>query len=110
MRSGYVTEHDWYGKAAVIARRIKSRTSGQRCSPIVVVKALDPRRIPVSAALEILREAGFVKVVWRPFFVPEEKKLPLVILRTLVACESIPCLRSLPLRWKFLALVKGEIG
>jgi 2-polyprenyl-3-methyl-5-hydroxy-6-metoxy-1,4-benzoquinol methylase len=68
----------------------------------------DPRHTPVSAAVEILREAGFVNVAWRPFFVPEEKKLPPAILRTLVACENVPFFRSLPLRWKFLVLVKGE--
>ena len=69
---------------------------------------LDPRRTPVPSALEILREAGFVNVAWRPFFVPEEKRLPAVILRALVACENIAFLRSLPLHWKFVVLVKGE--
>lgn len=69
---------------------------------------LDARHTPVPVAVEILREAGFVNVAWRPFFVPEEKKLPAAILRTLVACENVPLFRSLPLHWKFLVLVKGE--
>jgi len=89
-------------------------------NPLVVMRRLrpyirkkmivdvDPRHTPVPAALEILREAGFVNVAWRPFFVPEEKRLPAAILRTLVACENIPFLRGLPLHWKFVVLVKGE--
>jgi ubiquinone/menaquinone biosynthesis C-methylase UbiE len=70
---------------------------------------VDPRQTPVTAALEILREAGFVNVAWKPFLVPEEKRLPAAILRTLVACENIPFLRGLPLHWKFVVLVKGEV-
>jgi SAM-dependent methyltransferase len=73
-----------------------------------IILDLDPRHMPPRAAVKILKEAGFVKVAWRPFFVPEQKKLPAAVLRTLVTCEGIPVLRSLPLRWKFLVLVKGE--
>jgi SAM-dependent methyltransferase len=73
-----------------------------------IIVDVDPRQMPAPVALEILREAGFVNVAWRPFFVPEEKRLPAAILRTLVACENIPFLRGLPRHWKFIVLVKGE--
>jgi SAM-dependent methyltransferase len=75
-----------------------------------VIVDLDPRRdISVKAAIEIMKQAGFSHVHWRPFFVPERTKLPATLLKTLAACESVPLVRSLPLRWKFHALVKGEV-
>jgi SAM-dependent methyltransferase len=74
-----------------------------------VILDLNPRQnISLQATVEILRQAGFTNVAWRPFFVPKEKKLPSGVLKTLVACENIPLLRSVPLRWKFHVLLKGE--
>jgi hypothetical protein len=55
-----------------------------------------------------MRQAGFTNLAWRPFFVPKKKKLPAGVLKTLVACENIPFVRSLPLQWKFHVLLKGE--
>lgn len=75
-----------------------------------IIVDLDPRRnVSVNAGVEVLRKAGFESVCWRPFFVPEEKKLPATILKTLVACENVPLLRAAPLRWKFHVLLKGEV-
>jgi ubiquinone/menaquinone biosynthesis C-methylase UbiE len=75
-----------------------------------VILDLNPRQnVTVQAAVEVLRQAGFTNVVWRPFFVPKTKKLPAGVLKTLVACENIPFVRSVPLQWKFHALVKGEV-
>jgi SAM-dependent methyltransferase len=74
-----------------------------------IILDLNPRgNIPVRAAIEMLRKAGFRNIAWRPFFVPSAKKLPTSMLKMLVVCESIPVLRSFPLSWKFLCLLKGE--
>ena len=75
-----------------------------------VILDLNPRKTPIRAALAVLRDSGFRQVTWRPYFVPKERKLPLVALKALAACEAIPVLSSIPLRWKFQALVKGEVG
>lgn len=75
-----------------------------------VILDLNPRQnVSVSAAIAILRQAGFKNVTWRPFFVPKEKQLPATVLKALVMCEDIPFLRSLPLHWKFHVLLKGEV-
>jgi SAM-dependent methyltransferase len=85
----------------------------QRLRPYVrkkIIVDLDPRRnVSVNAAVEVLRKAGFERVCWRPFFVPEKKPLSATILKTLVACENVPLLRAAPLRWKFHVLLKGEV-
>jgi SAM-dependent methyltransferase len=74
-----------------------------------IILDLNPRgNISLGAAIEMLRKAGFRNIAWRPFFVPSEKKLPISMLKMLVICESIPVLRSFPLSWKFLCLLKGE--
>lgn len=73
-----------------------------------VILDLNPRQNDLRVAVEILKQAGFTNVAWRPFFVPKEKKLPSRVLKTLVACENIPLLRSVPLRWKSHVLLKGE--
>ena len=71
---------------------------------------LNPRgRITIPNAMDMLRTAGFQNVAWRPFFVPVTMKLPAAALRTLSLCEGVPVLRSLPLRWKFNVLLKGEV-
>jgi SAM-dependent methyltransferase len=75
-----------------------------------IIVDLEPRRtIPIKDAVKILKRAGFENVSWRPFFIPEEKKLPQPILKTFSACETIPVLRSVPLRWKFHVILKGEV-
>jgi SAM-dependent methyltransferase len=74
-----------------------------------IILDLNPRgNIPLRAAIEMLQKAGFRNIAWRPFFVPSAKKLPTSMLKMLVVCESIPFLRSFPLSWKFLCLLKGE--
>jgi len=75
-----------------------------------IILDLNPRLdMPVSAAIAMIKEAGFQNIAWRPFFVPKEKKLPLIMLKALATCETIPMLRQIPLRWKFHVLVKGEV-
>jgi SAM-dependent methyltransferase len=75
-----------------------------------IIVDLNPReRITIPNAMEMLKTAGFHDVAWRPFFVPVTMKLPAAALRTLSLCESVPFLRSLPLRWKFNVLLKGEV-
>lgn len=74
-----------------------------------VILDLDPRRDrPLSEALRLLRLAGFRSVSWRPFLVPQRRALRPWVLSLLAGCEGIPGLRSLPLRWNFLCLLKGE--
>jgi len=78
------------------------------CKKIII--DLEPRRaISIKDAVEIVKKAGFENVRWRPFFVPEDKRLPKQLLKSLVACETIPVLRSVPLRWKFHVVLKGEV-
>ena len=75
-----------------------------------IVLDLNPRgRITLRSAIEMLAAAGFVKIAWRPFFVPMTVKLPGVVLQALSLCENLPGLRSLPLRWRFDLILKGEI-
>jgi len=74
-----------------------------------IVLDLNPRgRITLRSAIEMLAAAGFVKIAWRPFFVPMTVKLPDVVLQALSLCENLPGLRGLPLRWRFDLLPKGE--
>jgi SAM-dependent methyltransferase len=74
-----------------------------------IIVDLNPRgHITIPNAMDMLKTAGFQNVAWRPFFVPVTMKLPAAALRTLSVCESVPVLRSLPLRWKFNVLLKGE--
>jgi SAM-dependent methyltransferase len=85
----------------------------QRVRPYVrkkIIVDLNPRgHITIPNAMNILKTAGFQNIGWRPFFVPVTMKLPATALRTLSVCESVPVLRSLPLRWKFNVLLKGEV-
>jgi SAM-dependent methyltransferase len=75
-----------------------------------IIVDLNPRgRITIPNAIDMLKTAGFQNIGWRPFFVPVTMKLPAAALRTLSVCESVPVLRSLPLRWKFNVLLKGEV-
>jgi len=84
----------------------------QRLCPWVRKKLiidLDPRRdLSLREALAMLRAAGFRHVTWRPFFVPQDKYLPLWFMRALCVCEGLPFVRTMPLRWKFHCLLKAE--
>lgn len=84
----------------------------QRLRPFVrkkLIVDLNPRRdMRLREGMEILRAAGFRHVTWRPFFVPEKRRLQVWFLKALVACERIPLVRSIPLHWKFNCLLKGE--
>jgi len=74
-----------------------------------VVMDLNPRGgISLEQGIELFKKAGFRNVAWRPFFIPQRKKLPITLLKTLVVCEKIPVLPKLLLIWKFLCLLKGE--
>jgi SAM-dependent methyltransferase len=74
-----------------------------------IILDLNPRgRIDLASAIAVLQAAGFRKVSWRPVFVPTSVKLPDFALRALTLSEEIPILRSLPIRWKFNILLKGE--
>ena len=85
----------------------------QRIRPYIrkkIIVDLNPRgRITIPNAMDMLKTAGFHNIAWRPFFVPVTMKLPAAALRTLSLCEGVPVLRSLPLRWKFNVLLKGEV-
>lgn len=85
----------------------------QRIRPYIrkkLIVDLNPReRITIPNAMDMLKTAGFQNVAWRPFLVPIAMKLPAAALRTLALCEGVPVLRSLPLRWKFNVLLKGEV-
>jgi SAM-dependent methyltransferase len=85
----------------------------QRIRPYIrkkIIVDLNPRgTITIPNAMEMLKTAGFQNIAWRPFFVPVTMKLPVAALRTLSLCENVPVLRSLPLRWKFNVLLKGEV-
>jgi SAM-dependent methyltransferase len=85
----------------------------QRVRPYIrkkIIVDLNPRgRITIPNAMDMLKTAGFQNIAWRPFFVPVTMKLPAAALRTLSVCENVPVLRSLPLRWKFNVLLKGEV-
>ncbi len=75
-----------------------------------IVLDFNPRgTLPLETATAIMRRAGFQNVAWRPFFVPKARRLPAEILRIMVLCEDIPLLQSLPLRWKFHIILKGEV-
>ena len=85
----------------------------QRVRPYIrkkIIVDLNPRGpITIPNAMDMLKTAGFKNIAWRPFFVPVTMKLPEAALRTLSVCEIVPVLRSLPLRWKFNVLLKGEV-
>jgi SAM-dependent methyltransferase len=85
----------------------------QRVRPYIrkkIIVDLNPRgRITIPHAMDMLKTAGFQNIAWRPFFVPVAMKLPAAALGALSVCESVPVLRSLPLRWKFNVLLKGEV-
>lgn len=74
-----------------------------------IIVDLNPRQdISLADGIAMLQAAGFRRITWRSFFVPKEKRLPDWVLKTMIACEGIPLVRSIPLRWKFHCLLKGE--
>lgn len=74
-----------------------------------IILDLNPRgRTDLASAIRMLEAAGFDHVTWRPFLVPMSVKLPQAALAVLASMEVVPLLRSLPLRWKFDVLLKGE--
>ena len=64
----------------------------QRLRPFIrkkIILDLNPRgNVPLRRAIEIYREAGFVKIAWQPFFIPMTVKLPRPLLKTLCFCEN----------------------
>jgi SAM-dependent methyltransferase len=74
-----------------------------------IIVDLDPRRTSIADATTMLRKAGFRHVEWRPFLVPNSRRMPVSVLRLMSLCEGLPVVRSVPLRWKFHVLLKGEV-
>ena len=91
--------HNWVGALKVLRSVVSKK----------VVIDIDPRRRPLGDLLQAFREAGFLKVNWRPFFVPQKKKLGTIGLHLLRTLENVPGARWALLQVKFTALVKGEI-
>lgn len=61
-------------------------------------------------AVQIVREAGFVRVEFRPFLVPMKRKIPKVVQYLLYVLETVPSLGILLTRRKFSVVIKGEVG
>jgi len=71
---------------------------------------LAPRRdMPLQAAIRVLEKAGFRNIAWRPFCVPQRKKLPVALIKFLTIGENMPVFRKLLLHWKFVCILKGEV-
>lgn len=65
--------------------------------------------LPLHEAVQLVRDAGFVRVEIRPFLVPMKRRIPRVIQRLLYALETVPPLGLLLTRSKFSVLIKGEV-
>jgi hypothetical protein len=73
-----------------------------------VMVDLDPRLgINIKGAIQRMRDAGFGRVAWRPFFFPTAVATPAPIRIALAGLERVPGLRVIPLRWKFHVLLCG---
>ena len=71
---------------------------------------LAPRRdMPLQAAIRVLEKAGFRNIAWRPFCVPQRKKLPVGLMKFLTIGENMPVFRKFLLHWKFVCVLKGEV-
>lgn len=70
----------------------------------------DPRAHDLRSAIALVRGAGFERVEWRPFFVPQRFKLGRVGSSALRVAEHLPVVRNVILRRKFLVVIKGEKG
>jgi 2-polyprenyl-3-methyl-5-hydroxy-6-metoxy-1,4-benzoquinol methylase len=69
---------------------------------------VDPRQTPVATAVDLMRQAGFRSVEWRPLFVPIRYRVPTPVKPVLRLSERTPWLRDALLRRKFVVVVKGE--
>ncbi len=74
-----------------------------------VIVDLNPRTQDAKTARRAMGEAGFRTVDSRPFMVPHTRKVPRVCLKMLTALEAMPTVNALPLRRKFILLLKGEL-
>lgn len=61
------------------------------------------------AAAQIVQEAGFMRVGFRPFLVPMKRRIPQIAQRLLYDLEAFPPLGLLLTRRKFFVLIKGEV-
>lgn len=68
----------------------------------------NPRHLSIAVAMQTVRSAGFARVRWRPFFVPQRIRLPTLALGFLAGAERVPGLRAIPLWRKFRVVVLGE--
>jgi len=66
---------------------------------------LNPRQYPVDAVVAELEEAGFGRVVLRPFFVPQTQRLPGAVVALAKAAERTGPPARLALRARFTYLV-----
>ena len=66
---------------------------------------LNPRQYPVDAVVAELEEAGFGRVVLRPFFVPQTQRLPGPVVALAKAVERTGAPARLALRARFTYLV-----
>lgn len=73
-----------------------------------VLVDINPRTCPIPRGMDMLKKAGFVRVSWRPFFVPQKVRVGAFGRMALSAAEAAPLLRSAVLRYKFSAVLKGE--
>lgn len=73
-----------------------------------IVVDVNPRIVPLKVAIGALESARYRDIRWRPFFVPMTVRLPTPVLQAFTLAESIPVLRRLPLRWKFLCLIAAR--
>lgn len=89
--------HDWIAFASQIRQRTRK-----------LVIDVDPRRDDLGAMSIALREAGFRRLWSRPFFTPMTCSLPAFGYWVLEQAESIPVVRDLILRRKFLVVVIAE--
>lgn len=70
---------------------------------------LNPRQYPVERIIEELRAAGYERVVLRPFFVPQTRRLPGVVVRLLIGLEHVGPLARLALRMRFTYIVAAVV-
>lgn len=70
---------------------------------------LNPRQYPVKDILEELGAAGFEDVVLRPFFVPQTRRLPRLVVRLLTGLERVGPLARLALRVRFTYIVAALV-
>jgi SAM-dependent methyltransferase len=94
----YLYIHD----TGVVIKRLASRTRKK------LLVDLNPRQNNIRQAIKEVRDAGFDSVTWRGLFVPTHYRVGSVGRTLLRTAEATPLLRGALLRWKFIAVVKGE--